>query len=186
MYRKGKYTKKVGPLASSRRFVSRRWQWFKGLSKKKKALLIAGPILAFLIVTPIATYAYYYNDIGNQERLLNRNNTGVVLLDRNGEEFYSTPGARAERRNLVQLDQISDDVEHALVAAEDKDFYKHSGFDIFGIIRALYTNILARGVGGGGSTLTQQLGKNTLLSKNQTILRKYQELVIAMAIEQRY
>lgn len=186
MYRKGKYTKKLGLVASTKRFASRRWHWFKGLSKKKKALLIVGPILAFLIVTPIATYAYYYNDIGNQERLLNRNNTGVVLLDRNGEEFYSTPGARAEKRNLVQLDQISDDVEHALVAAEDKDFYKHSGFDIFGIVRALYTNIIARGVTGGGSTLTQQLAKNTLLTTNQTILRKYQELVIAMAIEQRY
>ena len=186
MYRKGKYTKKLGPLASAKRFASRRWQWFKKLSKKKKALLIAGPVLLFLIITPVATYAYYYNDIGDQERLLNRNNTGVVLLDRNGEEFYSTPGARSERRSLVQLDQISDDVEHALVAAEDKDFYKHSGFDIFGIVRALYTNIVARNIAGGGSTLTQQLAKNTLLSTNQTILRKYQELVIAMAIEQRY
>lgn len=184
MYRKGKYTKKLGPVGSTRRFASRRWHWFKGLSKKKKALLIAGPILAFLLVTPIATYAYYYNDIGNEERLLNRNNTGVVLLDRNGKSFFST--GRAEKRELVPLDQISDVTEDALVAAEDKDFYKHSGFDIFGIFRALYTNIIARGITGGGSTLTQQLAKNTLLTKNQTILRKYQELVIAMAIEQRY
>ena len=186
MYRKGKYTKKVGPAASAKRAVSRRWQWFKGLSKKKKALLILGPVLAFLIITPIATYAYYYNDIGDKERLLNRNNTGVVLKDKNGETFYTTPGARAERRDLVPLDQISDDTEHALIAAEDKDFYKHSGFDIFGIFRALYTNIIARDIAGGGSTLTQQLAKNTLLTEKQTILRKYQELVIAMAIEQRY
>jgi 1A family penicillin-binding protein len=186
MYRKGKYTKKVGPVASAKRIVNRRWQWFKGLSKKKKALVVLGPILAFLIITPIATYAYYYNDIGDKERLLNRNNTGVVLKDKNGETFYTTPGARAERRDLVPLDQISDDTEHALVAAEDKDFYKHSGFDIFGIFRALYTNIIARGIAGGGSTLTQQLAKNTLLTEKQTILRKYQELVIAMAIEQRY
>jgi 1A family penicillin-binding protein len=186
MYRKGKYTKKVGPMASAKRVVSKRWQWFKGLSKKKKALLVLGPILAFLIVTPIATYAYYYNDIGDKERLLNRNNTGVVLKDRNGETFYTTPGARAERRDLVPLDQISDETEDALIAAEDKDFYEHSGFDIFGIFRALYTNIVARDIAGGGSTLTQQLAKNTLLTEKQTILRKYQELVIAMAIEQRY
>lgn len=186
MYRKGKYTKKVGPLDSVKRVANRRWQWFKGLSKKKKALLILGPVLAFLIITPIATYAYYYNDIGDKERLLNRNNTGVVLKDKNGETFYTTPGARAERRDLVTLDQISDDTEHALIAAEDKDFYEHSGFDIFGIFRALYTNIIARDIAGGGSTLTQQLAKNTLLTEKQTILRKYQELVIAMAIEQRY
>ena len=186
MYRKGKYTKKLGPAAASKRFLKRRWQWFKGLSKKQKLLLIAGPILAFLIITPIATYAYYYNDIGDKERLLNRNNTGVVLKDKNGKTFYTTPGARAEPRDLVPLSEIADTTEHALIAAEDKDFYKHSGFDIFGIFRALYTNILARGIAGGGSTLTQQLAKNTLLTEQQTILRKYQELVIAMAIEQRY
>ena len=184
MYRKGKYTKKAGPVGSVKRFAKRRWVWFKNLSKKKKALLIIGPILAFLIVVPIATYAYYYNDIGDKERLLNRNNTGVVLLDKNGKAFFST--GRAEKRELVPLDQISDVTEDALIAAEDKDFYKHSGFDIFGIIRALYTNIVARGIEGGGSTLTQQLAKNTLLSEQQTILRKYQELVISIAIEQRY
>ncbi|MGB3946085.1 MAG: PBP1A family penicillin-binding protein [Candidatus Saccharimonadales bacterium] len=184
MHRKGKYTKKLGPLVSSRRFLKRRWKWFKGLSKKQKALLIGAPILLFLVVTPAVTYAYYYNDIGDKERLLNRNNTGVVLLDRNGKSFFST--GRAEKRALVPLDQISDDTEKALVAAEDKDFYKHSGFDVFGIIRALYSNLVARDITGGGSTLTQQLAKNTLLSEKQTILRKYQELVIAMAIEQRY
>ena len=136
MYRKGKYTKKLGPVAASKRYAKRRWLWFKGLSRKKKILLIAGPILAFLIIVPIATYAYYYNDIGNKERLLNRNNTGVVLLDKNGEPFYTTPGARAERRDLVSLDEISDTTEDALIASEDKDFYKHSGFDVFGIVRA--------------------------------------------------
>jgi 1A family penicillin-binding protein len=185
MYRKGKYTKKTGPVGSVKRFAKRRWVWFRGLSKKKKALLIGGPILAFLIIVPIATYAFYYNDIGDQERLLNRNNTGVVLLDRNGKAFFSTDG-RAEQRDLVSLDQISDVTEDALIASEDKDFYKHSGFDIFGIVRALYSNLVARDITGGGSTLTQQLAKNTLLSEQQTILRKYQELVISIAIEQRY
>ena len=186
MYRKGKYTRKLGPVGKTKRFLKRRWQWFSGLSKKKKALLVAGPILAFLIITPVATYAYYYNDIGDRDRLLNSNNTGVVLLDKNGESFYTTPGTRAEKRELVPLDQISDVTEQALIASEDKDFYKHSGFDVFGIVRALYTNIVARDIAGGGSTLTQQLAKNTLLTENQTILRKYQELVISVAIEQRY
>ena len=186
MYRKGKYTKKKGPVGSAKRFVKRRWTWFKKLSKKKKALLLGGPILAFLVIVPVATYAYYYNDIGNEDRLLNSNNTGVALLDRNGEVFYTTPGTRAEKRKLVPLDQISDTTEHALIASEDKDFYKHSGFDVFGILRSLYNNIVARGIAGGGSTITQQLAKNTLLTEQQTILRKYQELVISVAIEQRY
>jgi 1A family penicillin-binding protein len=184
MQRQGKYTKKVGPVGSAKRFMKRRFKWFGGLSTKKKLLVVSAPILAFLIITPIATYAYYYNDIGNQERLLNRNNTGVVLMDKNGKTFFST--GRAERRDEVPLSQISDSTEHALIASEDKDFYKHSGFDIFGILRALYSNIITHGIAGGGSTLTQQLAKNTLLSEQRTILRKYQELVIAVAIEQRY
>ena len=184
MYRQGKYTKKLGPVGKTKRFASRRWKWFSGLSKKKKALLIGAPILGFLIITPLVTYIYYYNDIGNQERLLNRNNTGIVLMDKNNKVFFST--GKAERRELVQLNQISDDTEHALLASEDKDFYKHSGFDPFSIVRALYSNIVARGIAGGGSTITQQLAKNTLLTEKQTIVRKYQELVIAVAIEQRY
>ncbi len=140
--------------------------------------------MAFLIITPIATYLYYYNDIGDTERLLNRNNTGVALLDKNDKVFFST--GKAQHRDLVQLNNISDYTEDALIAAEDKDFYEHAGFDIFGIIRAMYTNVVARDIAGGGSTLTQQLAKNTLLTEQQTILRKYQELTIALAIEQRY
>jgi penicillin-binding protein 1A len=115
---------------------------------------------------------------------MNRNNTGIVLKDRNGNKFFSF--GRAEHRDLLPLDQISDNVEHALVAAEDKDFYEHSGFSIAGIARAFYGNILAQDVTGGGSTITQQLAKNTLLSEEQTFLRKYQELAISIAIEQRY
>ncbi|MCB9820222.1 PBP1A family penicillin-binding protein [Candidatus Nomurabacteria bacterium] len=184
MYRKGKYTQKLTPWQKVKRFSHERYRWWKNLSKKKKLLYTTGPILAFLIITPIFTYIYYYNDIGDIDRLMNRNNTGVVLLDRNGKEFFRT--GRAGDRHRVPLNQISDHLEHALIAAEDKDFYKHDGFSVLSIFRAFYNNIIARGITGGGSTLTQQLAKNTLLSKNQTVLRKYQELTIAMAIEHRY
>lgn len=185
MARQGKYSRKKSPLDRARWAVKRRWKWFKRLSKPKKALVLGGPILAFLIVIPIFTYIYYYNDISNQERLMNRNNTGIVLKDKNDQTFYSL--GRAEHHELTGLDQISDNVEDALVAAEDKDFYKHSGFSFFSIVRSLYSNVLAGdSTAYGGSTLTQQLAKNTLLTTNQTILRKYQELTISMAIEQRY
>ncbi len=168
----------------SKRAARRYWQWFKALPWWKKVLVVGGPILAFLIIVPVLTYLYYYNDIGNMERLMNRNNTGIVLTDKNGKEFFSI--GKAAHRNVVKLDQISDDMEHALVASEDKDFYQHSGFSPLSILRAMYTNIVARGVTGGGSTITQQLAKNTLLSDQRSFMRKYQELTIAMAIEQRY
>lgn len=185
MIREGRYTKKVTRTAKLKRSVKRRWQWFKGLSRKQKFALIGLPLIAFLVVIPVATYAYYANDISDQERLMNRNNTGVVLLDKNDEVFYSI--GRAETRDILPLDQISDTTKEALLASEDKDFYKHGGFSFASIFKALYANVMSRDATGyGGSTLTQQLAKNTLLTANQTFLRKYQELAISIAIEQQY
>jgi penicillin-binding protein 1A len=185
MIREGRYTKKVTGVAKVKRGVKRRWQWFRGLSRKQKFALIGLPLIAFLVVIPVATYAYYANDISNQERLMNRNNTGIVLLDKNDKPFYSI--GRAETRDILPLDQISDTTKEALLASEDKDFYKHGGFSFTSIAKAMYANVAARDATGyGGSTLTQQLAKNTLLTANQTFLRKYQELAISIAIEQQY
>lgn len=180
MIRQGIYTKKVTRTTRIKRSLKRRWRWFKGLSKKKKALLISAPILAFLILTPIFTYLYYFNDIGDQERLMNRNNTGVVVTDRHGKTIYSI--GRAQHEKMVPLNNISKYVQKALVSSEDKDFYKHGGFSITGILRA----IKGGGENGGGSTLTQQLAKTNLLTDQHTLLRKYQELTLSIAIESRY
>lgn len=185
MVRKGRYTKKRSVVHRAKTSVRRRFEWFRKLSKPKKVLVIAAPILAFLIITPLVTYLYYYNDIADKDRLMNANNTGVVLLDKNGQELYSI--GTAAHRDYVKLADISDVTKQALLSSEDKDFYSHSGFSFLSILKALYANVAAGDATAyGGSTLTQQLAKNTLLSKNQTIFRKYQELTIAMAIEQRY
>lgn len=153
-------------------------EWWRGLSRKKKALFITLPILAFLITVPIATYIMLANDIKDPERLMNRNNTGIVLKDTNGKTFYSL--GRAEHRNKVALKDISENMQKALIASEDKDFYKHAGFNPLSILRALVTRT------GGGSTLTQQLVKNTLLSNEYSYFRKYQELFMSIAVEQNY
>ena len=184
MYRKGTYTRKRGPIAASKYFLKRRYQAWKKLPRWKKIVYPSAPVLAFLIIVPIATYAYYYNDISNIDKLLNKNNTGIVLLDKNDKAFFSS--GKAQHRDLMKLDKISDLTEKALIASEDKDFYSHGGFSPLSIARAMYTNVVSRNIEGGGSTITQQLAKNTLLTKNQTFMRKYQELTIAMAIEQRY
>lgn len=184
MYRKGKYTRRRGPVASTKFFLKRRWKWWQGLPRWKKIVYPAIPVLAFLIIVPIFTYLYYYNYIADIDRLLNKNNTGVVLLDQKGRPFFST--GKAEHRDMVRLKSISDTTEKALIAAEDKDFYEHGGFSVSGYARAVTSIVTTGSINGGGSTLTLQLAKNTLLSDNQSFLRKYQELTIAVAIEQRY
>ncbi len=161
----------------------RRWQhkhclWFWNLSRGKKIFVILLPVLLFLILVPIGTYMYYARDIKDQERLMNRNNTGIVLTDANDKLFYSV--GRAEHRNMVKLADISDNMKNALLASEDKDFYKHSGFNLLSIFRAAISRH------GGGSTITQQLAKNTILSSERSFMRKYQEVFVALAIEQNY
>lgn len=183
--RKGKYTKRVSNAKRLKRSAKRRLQWFRGLSTRNRIAVIALPVLAILIIIPLATYAYYARDISDQERLMNRNNTGVVFTDRSGDDFYSI--GRAKQRDLVPLSDISDSVEEALIAGEDKNFYEHSGFSVISIAQALFTNVSSGDLNAyGGSTLTQQLAKNTLLSNNKSFLRKYQELAVAVAIERNY
>lgn len=168
-----------------KRSVRRRYNWFKRLSKWKKFAVIGGPILAILIIIPLATYIYFARDISNQDRLMNRNNTGIVLLDAHGKKFYSV--GQAEHSDLVPLDKISKNMQQALIASEDKNFYEHSGFSPLSIGRALLTDVVMRDpTAYGGSTITQQLAKNTLLTNSKTFLRKYQELAISIAIERAY
>lgn len=176
----GKYVNLAGNRARPRRNAKRRtrFSWFWNMNKKRKILLILAPVIAFLVVTPVVTYLLLQNDIRDPERLMNRNNTGIVLEDINGTSFYAV--GRAERRNQIPLSQISVHMQQALIAGEDKDFYRHGGFSAFSIIRAMVTRT------GGGSTLTQQLVKNTLLTDQQTFLRKYQELFMSIAVEQNY
>lgn len=185
MSRQGKFTKRVTPGQHAKRQARRRFRWLRSLSWKKRFLYFGTPILAFLVLTPVFTYLYFARDISDQERLMNRNNTGVVLYANDGKtEIYSL--GKAKHRSLLQLDQISDNTEKALLSSEDKNFYEHGGFSIFSILGALYANIVTGGNNYGGSTLTQQLAKNTLLSENKNFLRKFQELSISIAIESTY
>lgn len=183
MRRVGKYTKKSN-IRSAKLTTNKYILWFKNLPLWQKIAVIVGPILAVMVIIPLLTYAYFARDIANKERLMNRNNTGIVLLDKNGEVIYQQ--GRAKHRDLVTLPQMSEHVKNALLASEDKNFYKHSGISFTSMLGALYANIITGGKNFGGSTLTQQLAKNTLLTSQKTFLRKFQELSIAVAIERTY
>lgn len=185
MIRKGKYTKPVTPVRQAKREARRGFRWWREMSLKKKIAVIVVPILVILIIIPLATYLYFARDISNKERLMNRNNTGIVLYANDGKtEIYSQ--GRAKHRELIELDKIAPSTQKALIASEDKNFYKHDGFSLGSMLGAVYANFIAGGKSFGGSTLTQQLAKNTLLSSDKNYLRKFQELSIAIAIERTY
>lgn len=116
---------------------------------------------------------------------MNRNNTGIVLKDRHGQAFYSS--GLLSTKDDIPLSQISDFVERAVIASEDKDFYTHHGFSVRGTGRAFVNNVLNRDVSAsGGSTITQQLVKNKLLGSQKNYIRKYQEVAMSLAVERRY
>ncbi|MGH7288015.1 MAG: transglycosylase domain-containing protein, partial [Myxococcota bacterium] len=107
-----------------------------------------------------------------------------LVLDRHGVaigEFYEF------RRRLIPLEQVPKPVIQAFLAAEDDAFYEHSGVDYVSILRAAWSNLLARGEKlQGASTITQQTVKQLLLSPERTYTRKIRELILARRLEQRF
>lgn len=185
MKRQGKYTRRITPAQHVKRRVKHRFRWWRKASWKKRLLVVVLPILAFMIILPLATYFYFARDIADQDRLMNRNNTGIVLYATDGKtQIYSS--GRAQHRQLYPLANMSKPVKDAIIASEDKDFYKHSGVSIFSTLRAVYGYIVNGGGSFGGSTITQQLAKITVLSSNRSFLRQYQAFSIAVAIENTY
>jgi penicillin-binding protein 1A len=106
----------------------------------------------------------------------------IVILDRRGREILALGGAEAQPVNLAE---IPDDLINALIAIEDRRFYDHAGFDPIGLARAAQVNHQAGRVVQGGSTITQQLAKNVFLTRNQTLKRKTQEIMLSVWMEHR-
>jgi penicillin-binding protein 1B len=94
--------------------------------------------------------------------------------------------AHREDRVLVRREEIPGHLVQALLAIEDRRFFEHFGVDPRGIARALWTNLQAGGMVQGGSTLTQQLVKNFILSPERTLTRKLNEALMALIVESRY
>jgi penicillin-binding protein 1A len=91
-----------------------------------------------------------------------------------------------EQRIEVPLAQVSPNLVHALIAIEDQRFYDHHGFDLIRIVSAALANVRHRRVAQGGSTITQQLARQSFLTPDKTLRRKLQELILARRIEHEY
>jgi penicillin-binding protein 1A len=106
--------------------------------------------------------------------------TAVEILDKEGQAIDSF---FIERRFWVPIDDLPNHVWQAFVAAEDQHFFDHGGIDLLGIIRAFKANLEAGDSAQGGSTLTQQLVKNLLLTPEKSYSRKVKEAVLAWRLE---
>lgn len=102
------------------------------------------------------------------------------IYDRNGELLYTI--FEDENRTPVKLDDIPIQVRLATIAIEDSEFYEHVGFSVRGITRAIIQNLKSDELT-GGSTITQQLVKNALLTHEKTLVRKLKEITLAIQVE---
>ncbi len=153
-------------------------------SARRNLLVIFFAVTIFLSIIPIFTHMVFATALNSQESLIRRNDAGLVLLDYKNRPFFSFYSARLKKE--VPISSIPKWTKQAIIASEDKNFYSHPGFSLLAIARSIFKNIESNSLSYGGSTITQQLVKNSLLSSRKDFLRKYQEIILASEIERKY
>lgn len=139
---------------------------------------VVGVVILSFFVLPLFAIG-----LPSPDKVVRREGFSTKILDRNGVSLYDIYDN--QRRTAVSLDQMPLYLRQATIAIEDKNFYKHGGFDILGTIRGL-SRLFTAGRAQGGSTLTQQLVKNVLLTNERSIIRKAKEFLLAIQIERKY
>lgn len=155
----------------------------KNFAKKFFKKRFAIPIILFFAAF-IVFYIYILKDLPSPTRLSqNSVSQSTQIFDRNGEILFTIYGNK--NQTFIPISEVPLKVQEATIAIEDKDFYKHGAIDIRGIVRSAISIVVYKKVQ-GGSTLTQQLVKNSLLSPERTILRKVKEIFLSFATESLY
>jgi 1A family penicillin-binding protein len=151
--------------------------------KIKPKLKLLLPLFIFIFLT-FTFYFYILKGLPSPKELDAREpQVSTKIYDRNGNLLYKI--YKDQNRSIVPLTQIPIHVRLATLAAEDAEFYSHPGFSIKGIFRAVIQDLQTGSIQ-GGSTITQQLVKNTLLTPEKTITRKIKELILSVGVEANY
>lgn len=159
--------KKAGSVGPIRKF----WRRYH----LTKIFLIIG-LSASLFV---GVYLFALAKSTNVTDLQNALKTRTLIFDREEKEAGALSG---QKGTYVELSDISEDLQNAVIATEDRSFYKNSGIN-YG---RFFLAILTAGRSGGGSTITQQLAKNAYLSQDQTVQRKAKEFFLALELTKKY
>ena len=147
------------------------------------AILIGGWI-AVLVGVVVGFYLWSPHVVGQFELVLANTSSNTVILDREGRLLAMVEGL--EDRHTVSIEQISPFLQKSVIAIEDHRFFNHRGMDPVRLLGALWANLRSMAYYQGGSTITQQLVKLTLLSSERTLSRKIKEIFMAVALELEY
>jgi len=178
--RVAKVSSRYHPFLQQSGFNKRRfWIRFFGLV----STLVFFSLIALIILT-FFSFIIFAKDLPSPYKLTARDSSlSTKIFDRNGKLLYDIYGDK--NRALVNWNVLPIYVKQATISVEDKDFYKHQGFSAIGIFRAIFNTVFFRNLQ-GGSTITQQVVKNTLLSPERTVTRKIKEFILAIQVERKY
>lgn len=141
----------------------------------KKVLIFLIILIAIFFITYLGIYLYakfsdnYPINTANNYYLYDKDNNLYTMNDK-----------------WIKLDDMSDNIINATLSVEDKNFYKHHGFDFLRIIKAMFTNLKSRKTLQGASTISQQYAKNLFLDFDKTWSRKIDEAFLTMRLESHY
>jgi len=166
--------------------IGKRKEKKKNVFNFRKFLLFAFFAALIIFVSSIGALAWMSSTLPHPDKLLQRNIAqSTKIYDRTGKtilyEIFSE-----QRRTLVKLSDVPQYLIDATLVSEDKDFFKHPGFDLRAIIRSILVDIIRGGKAQGGSTLTQQFIKNAFLTTQKSYQRKIKELILAYQLEKKY
>jgi len=134
-------------------------------------------------VVLVILFIWFSKDLPTPSKVVRRDGYSSKVYDRNGKPLYDIYDQA--KRDPVAFSDVPDYLKKATVAVEDKEFYKHSGFDPLTPFRII-KNVFYFGKVTGGSTLTQQLTRNVLLTTERSLTRKIKELILSIQIDAKY
>ncbi|MFF2446294.1 transglycosylase domain-containing protein [Neobacillus sp. NPDC058068] len=150
---------------------------------RKWHLLQVIVLAALIMILSFFGLLYYFSKDADISELKNELPQPTVFYDINGKVASKVS---ANKNEGVPITEIPNSMTNAIVAIEDHRFYQHSGVDLIGTSRALFRDLKAGAMVEGGSTITQQLTKNTILTSEKTVKRKMEEVFLALAVEREY
>ncbi|WML57263.1 PBP1A family penicillin-binding protein [Neobacillus sp. PS2-9] len=158
---------------------------FKDIFKNWKKWHLLQFIVLFVLIIILGFFGIisYFANSADISKLKNELPQPTVFYDVN-EKVASK--VSANKNEGVPIKEVPVSMKNAVVAIEDHRYYQHNGVDLIGTSRALFRDLKAGGMVEGGSTITQQLTKNTLLTSEKTLNRKIQEVFLSLAVERKY
>ena len=161
-----------------------------GETKRIKRIKIILKLFVFAFVFFVSfcllLFFYYAKDLPRPEKFMEKQFIeSTKIYDRTGEVLlYNIYGE--EKRTIIAMESVPEQLIQAIITAEDRSFYKHHGIDYRGVMRAILVNLKLKKPAQGGSTITQQLIRSSFLTLNKTAERKIREIILTIELERKY